>query len=923
MDLAKDLYVAIADYQAEIGKNVTSKKGTIRASALSKRGDVAARAVVSPAPDVRLGQIEIPAYLTQFLVRTQVVTDANIAEITKMYDDTRIAYIKSIDNGVERHVSKYDLNSGRYTIKIGDIIARHLTDGDVVVLVRQPSLHKGSMLAFRAKIVHNRSTIGVFFGVTTSFGMDFDGDEGNLWVPQNPDTIDEVLNTMYSCRNIMNVRSSKPVIGIEFNALLSWYLYTLPEVDTKKILSIILTDVSEDMPTIDNKVRQEGFVKLKQIEALYQRYKDNIKKSQERTYRTCELLQESFDESKMLEEVRKIDLYSYLLLKEYIDKVIDLEYDEKVEYYSPKSTDDTVEIELKVDDILHSHYIVSDLLIHKANLLKVQNTDLVQNAINTLRRIEELRSQISLSYEEYSEKRLLMKEVYNNLMSDLYSKPMSEEEHSKIVNELSDRNIYENNMSNEEYQKLGDELLLSERHERVMEELKDKYNFYYDTLELISLTDYAESLLNEDEYLSLLDYEYIKDVPEEDKIKYYTNEPTMKVRLTEYSYFQTKTNDYVYNNRPLSKEEFFDAIMSIPDFVFGAQKKEYYYTIESFPTETYDVGTYDKLEELWSRCRLHGVVTDREQSKYSTRVLFSALLPRDFTYPSGGQEPYKGVLIKNGVLVEGTLTKAHLGAGQYGSIIHYLHTIYGWELTSEFISNCYAVGNLLIDNRGFSIGIKDCSYGKCNSVLDNFKKELEAAEIKAELLAEEYLKVKGNTKLYESKISDLVSNRMMQSATESVSTISEGSNNFCRMASGTGAGSKGDITNFIQTGIFVSQQFDGLDRIAQKVSGERCLTSQYCNDRSLTSRGLIDRSYAAGLTKDQTTYQDISQRESLTDTTMKTPESGAMARNLIMTMNSMTCNNGGVVLQDGTVVQFSYGNDSFHSEYLLGPIYFN
>ena len=116
---------------------------------------------------------------------------------------------------------------------------------------------------------------------------------------------------------------------------------------------------------------------------------------------------------------------------------------------------------------------------------------------------------------------------------------------------------------------------------------------------------------------------------------------------------------------------------------------------------------------------------------------------------------------------------------------------------------------------------------------------MEAAEIKAELLAEEYLKVKGNTKLYESKISDLVSNRIMQSATESVSTISEGSNNFCRMASGTGAGSKGDITNFIQTGIFVSQQFDGLDRIAQKVSGERCLTSQYCNDRLLTSSGLI------------------------------------------------------------------------------------
>ena len=47
--------------------------------------------------------------------------------------------------------------------------------------------------------------------------------------------------------------------------------------------------------------------------------------------------------------------------------------------------------------------------------------------INTLRRIEELRSQISLSYEEYSEKRLLMKEVYNNLMSDLYKESLCRE----------------------------------------------------------------------------------------------------------------------------------------------------------------------------------------------------------------------------------------------------------------------------------------------------------------------------------------------------------------------------------------------------------------------------------------------------------------------------------------------------------------
>jgi DNA-directed RNA polymerase III subunit RPC1 len=37
-------------------------------------------------------------------------------------------------------------------LQIGDIVERHMEDGDVVLFNRQPSLHKMSIMAHRAKV---------------------------------------------------------------------------------------------------------------------------------------------------------------------------------------------------------------------------------------------------------------------------------------------------------------------------------------------------------------------------------------------------------------------------------------------------------------------------------------------------------------------------------------------------------------------------------------------------------------------------------------------------------------------------------------------------------------------------------------------------------------------------------------------------
>ena len=65
-------------------------------------------------------------------------------------------------------------------LKFGDIVGRHLQDGDIVFFNRQPTLRIESMVAFRAKIVDGMAfMLGLAW--TRGFNADFDG-ALNAWV---------------------------------------------------------------------------------------------------------------------------------------------------------------------------------------------------------------------------------------------------------------------------------------------------------------------------------------------------------------------------------------------------------------------------------------------------------------------------------------------------------------------------------------------------------------------------------------------------------------------------------------------------------------------------------------------------------------------------------------------------------------------
>jgi len=67
-------------------------------------------------------------------------------------------------------------------LEYGYIVERHIQDGDYVLVNRQPSLHKMSLMGHIVKVLPY-STIRLNLTATAPYNADFDGDEINIHVP--------------------------------------------------------------------------------------------------------------------------------------------------------------------------------------------------------------------------------------------------------------------------------------------------------------------------------------------------------------------------------------------------------------------------------------------------------------------------------------------------------------------------------------------------------------------------------------------------------------------------------------------------------------------------------------------------------------------------------------------------------------------
>ena len=98
------------------------------------------------------------------------------------------------------------------SLALGYIVERHLSDGDIVIFNRQPSLHRMSIMAHSVKVLPYR-TFRLHPAVCPPYNADFDGDEMNLHVPQSEEARAEAHASYEGARSIDLTEVWRPIIG--------------------------------------------------------------------------------------------------------------------------------------------------------------------------------------------------------------------------------------------------------------------------------------------------------------------------------------------------------------------------------------------------------------------------------------------------------------------------------------------------------------------------------------------------------------------------------------------------------------------------------------------------------------------------------------------------------------------------------------
>ena len=110
-----------------------------------------------------------------------------------------------------------------HNLQNGDIVHRHMMDGDAVLFNRQPSLHRMSMMCHIAKIMKQGDTFRMNVADTKPYNADFDGDEMNLHMPQDEEAECELRNLAAVPYQIISPANNKSIVGIFQDSLLGIY----------------------------------------------------------------------------------------------------------------------------------------------------------------------------------------------------------------------------------------------------------------------------------------------------------------------------------------------------------------------------------------------------------------------------------------------------------------------------------------------------------------------------------------------------------------------------------------------------------------------------------------------------------------------------------------------------------------------------
>ena len=242
-----------------IKDRLVGKGGRVRGNLMGKRVDHSARSVITPDPNIKIGELGVPLKIAKNITYPEVVNKRNKEFLTKLMLNGPNNYpgAKILEKIEGESISLQYTDRDSIELRDGDILHRHLLDGDPVLFNRQPTLHKMSMMCHLVKVLKEGSTFRLNVAVTKPYNADFDGDEMNLHGPQDAESATELKLLAAVSKQIISPANNKSIVGMFQDSLLGAFRLTRDNINftPREAMNLLMSikDVNVDLFKNSNK----------------------------------------------------------------------------------------------------------------------------------------------------------------------------------------------------------------------------------------------------------------------------------------------------------------------------------------------------------------------------------------------------------------------------------------------------------------------------------------------------------------------------------------------------------------------------------------------------------------------------------------------------------------------------------------------
>jgi len=214
-----------------IKQKLEKKEGLFRKNMMGKRVNYAARSVISPDPHIETNEIGVPPVFAKKLTYPEPVTSHNFKDLQQAVingvdkwpgasaienENGQIINLrsKSLEDRVAIANTLLAPTGNNFSNMRNKKVHRHLTNGDVVLMNRQPTLHKPSIMGHRVRVLPGEKTIRMHYANCNTYNADFDGDEMNMHFPQNEIARAEALQLADTDHQYISGTAGEPLRGL-------------------------------------------------------------------------------------------------------------------------------------------------------------------------------------------------------------------------------------------------------------------------------------------------------------------------------------------------------------------------------------------------------------------------------------------------------------------------------------------------------------------------------------------------------------------------------------------------------------------------------------------------------------------------------------------------------------------------------------